>query len=62
MFVKVDFVKDSQWHLVDEIDRYLGYVNDWEFADCLSRDEGVEIDDELFWEVDKSKLNSILHK
>lgn len=62
MFVRVDFVKGNEWHLIDEIDRYLGYVNDWEFADCLSKDEGVDIDEELFWEVDKLKLNTILKK
>lgn len=46
--------------IVDEIDRFIGYIDEIDFVDCMEKRDSVIIDEEVFIHVDKNKLIKML--
>jgi hypothetical protein len=64
MLVRLEQIKgeDDLFLVVDEINRYIGKVIGFHFAECMADTEAIEEDGYVFWTVDKKCLNEILLK
>lgn len=63
MLVRLESIKNSEQVLViDEIGRFLGEINEFEFfMDCMLDEEDIlEEDDYVYYVVDKECLNKLL--
>jgi len=48
--------------LEDEIGRFVGYIDEIDFVDCMEDRDSIIIDEEVFIHVDKNKLLELCKK
>ena len=62
MLVKTLERKDGSLFVEDELARFVGFCSELDFVSCMLQKEGMEIDGEYFFHVDKDKILEVCKK
>ena len=60
MVVRIEKTKNNQYLVIDELEKYIGRVNSYDFAECLEDRESFQEDLDTFYYVNKFCLMSKL--
>ena len=62
MLVKTLEKKDGSLFVEDELNRFVGICSELDFVKCMTSREGMEIDGDYYYHVDKTKIKEICEK
>ena len=62
MLVKTLERKDGSLFVEDELARFVGFCSEYNFIKCMTSKEGMEIDGDYFYHVDKNKILEVCKK
>ena len=62
MLVKTLEKKDGSLFVEDELNRFVGICSELDFVKCMTSKEGMEIDGDYFYHVDKNKILEVCKK
>ena len=62
MLVKTLEKKDGSLFVEDELNRFVGICSELDFVKCMTSREGMEIDGDYFYHVDKDKILEVCKK
>lgn len=59
MLVKTLKRKDGSLFVEDELNRFVGICSELDFLKCMTSKEGMEIDGDYYFHVDKDKIKEV---
>lgn len=62
MLVKTLEMKGNNLFVEDELNRFVGICSELDFVKCMTSKEGIEIDGDYFYHVDKDKILEVCKK
>lgn len=62
MLVKTLERKDGSLFVEDELEKFIGICLEYDFVKCMTQKEGIEIDGEYFFHVDKNRILEVCKK
>lgn len=62
MLVKTLERKDGSLFVEDELERFIGFCTELDFVRCMIQKEGIEIDGDYYYHVDKDKILEVCKK